>query len=206
MIGVIDYGAGNLCSVKNALDALGARCRTVDTKSGVEASDALILPGVGEFGSAMKELSDRGLCPAVKSAAAAGVPLLGICLGMQLLFEESEESPGVRGLALLPGRSARFSDEYGLKIPHIGWNSISPLKESRLLHGIPPGSYMYFVHSYFVRCGRREDAAAGACYGDDFDAAAERGAVFGCQFHPEKSGSIGLVILKNFIDIAERKR
>ncbi|MCR5335462.1 MAG: imidazole glycerol phosphate synthase subunit HisH [Synergistes sp.] len=206
MIGVIDYGAGNLCSVRNALDALGVRSATVDTKSGIEAADALILPGVGEFGSAMKELSARGLCAVLKSAAEAGVPLLGICLGMQMLFEESEESPGVRGLALLPGRSARFSDKYGLKIPHMGWNSITPLKESRLLKGISAGSYMYFVHSYYVRCGRREDAAAGASYGDDFDAAAERGTVFGCQFHPEKSGSEGFLILKNFIEIAEGKR
>ena len=206
MIGVIDYGAGNLCSVRNALAALGARSETVGSKSGIEAADALILPGVGEFGSAMKELSSRGLCAAIKSAAEAGVPLLGICLGMQMLFEESEESPGVRGLALLPGRSARFSDRYALKIPHIGWNSITPLKESRLLRGISAGSYMYFVHSYYVRCGRREDAAAGASYGDDFDAAAEHGSIFGCQFHPEKSGREGLLILKNFIDIAERKR
>ena len=206
MIGVIDYGAGNLCSVRNALDALGVRSTTVDTKSGIEAADALILPGVGEFGSAMKELSARGLCDVLKSAAGAGVPLLGICLGMQMLFEESEESPGARGLALLPGRSARFSDKYGLKIPHMGWNSITPLKESRLFKGISAGSYMYFVHSYYVRCGRREDAAAGASYGEDFDAAAERGTVFGCQFHPEKSGSEGFLILKNFIEIAEGKR
>lgn len=206
MIGVIDYGAGNLCSVRNALDALGVRSATVDTKNGIEAADALILPGVGEFGSAMKELSARGLCTVLKSAAEAGVPLLGICLGMQMLFEESEESPGVRGLALLPGRSARFSDKYGLKIPHMGWNSITPLKESRLFKGISAGSYMYFVHSYYVRCDRREDAAAGASYGEDFDAAAERGTVFGCQFHPEKSGSEGFLILKNFIEIAEGKR
>ena len=205
MIGVIDYGAGNLRSVENALSALGAECETAASARDIDRADALLLPGVGEFGSAVKELSRRALCGAIKGAAADGVPLLGICLGMQLLFGASEEAPEARGLGILAGRSLRFPDGPGLKVPHTGWNSITPLKESALLSGVRAGSCMYFVHSFFVRCDERADAAAEAFYGSRFDAAVERGNVFGCQFHPEKSGSAGLSILKNFIKISGGK-
>lgn len=203
MIAVIDYGAGNLRSVRNALDWLGAPNMRAATEREILSADAFILPGVGEFGTAMGEMERRGIKRSVIEAAKSGRPFLGICLGMQLLFDESEESSGARGLSLLPGRSIKFSRGAGLKIPHMGWNSIVPIKESRLLSGIPAGAFMYFVHSYYIHAARREDAAAQCEYGVCFDAAAERENLFGCQFHPEKSGEVGMKILKNFIDITK---
>lgn len=203
MIAVIDYGAGNLKSVKNALDHLGAANMRASTAKEILLADAVILPGVGEFGTAMAELERRGIKEAVIEAANGGRPLLGICLGMQLLFEAGEESPGAKGLGILPGRVPRFPAEMGLKIPHMGWNSVMPIKESRLLDGLPKGSYMYFVHSFYVKAAERADVSAISEYGLIFDAAVERGNIFGCQFHPEKSGAAGLVILKNFIEIAK---
>ena len=203
MIAVIDYGAGNLKSVKNALDQLGAANMRASTSKEILLADAVILPGVGEFGTAMAELERRGIKEAVIEAAGSGRPLLGICLGMQLLFEAGEESPGAKGLGILPGRVPRFPAEMGLKIPHMGWNSVMPIKESRLLDGLPKGSYMYFVHSFYVKAAERSDVSAISEYGLIFDAAVERGNIFGCQFHPEKSGAAGLAILKNFIEIAK---
>ena len=203
MIAVIDYGAGNLKSVKNALDQLGAANMRASTAKEILLADAVILPGVGEFGTAMAELERRGIKEAVIEAANGGRPLLGICLGMQLLFEAGEESPGAKGLGILPGRVPRFPAEMGLKIPHMGWNSVMPIKESRLLDGLPKGSYMYFVHSFYVKAAERADVSAISEYGLIFDAAVERGNIFGCQFHPEKSGAAGLAILKNFIEIAK---
>ncbi|WP_278549225.1 imidazole glycerol phosphate synthase subunit HisH [Cloacibacillus evryensis] len=203
MIAVIDYGAGNLKSVKNALDHLGAANMRASTAKEILLADAVILPGVGEFGTAMAELERRGIKEAVIEAANGGRPLLGICLGMQLLFEAGEESPGAKGLGILPGRVPRFPAEMGLKIPHMGWNSVMPIKESRLLDGLPKGSYMYFVHSFYVKAAERADVSAISEYGLIFDAAVERGNIFGCQFHPEKSGAAGLAILKNFIEIAK---
>ncbi|MCQ4813811.1 imidazole glycerol phosphate synthase subunit HisH [Cloacibacillus evryensis] len=203
MIAVIDYGAGNLKSVKNALDQLGAANMRASTSKEILLADAVILPGVGEFGTAMAELERRGIKEAVIEAAGSGRPLLGICLGMQLLFEAGEESPGAKGLGILPGRVPRFPAEMGLKIPHMGWNSVMPIKESRLLDGLPKGSYMYFVHSFYVKAAERADVSAISEYGLIFDAAVERGNIFGCQFHPEKSGAAGLAILKNFIEIAK---
>ena len=203
MIAVIDYGAGNLQSVKNALDHLGAANMRASTAKEILLADAVILPGVGEFGTAMAELERRGIKEAVIEAANGGRPLLGICLGMQLLFEAGEESPGAKGLGILPGRVPRFPAEMGLKIPHMGWNSVMPIKESRLLDGLPKGSYMYFVHSFYVKAAERADVSAISEYGLIFDAAVERGNIFGCQFHPEKSGAAGLAILKNFIEIAK---
>lgn len=203
MIAVIDYGAGNLKSVKNALDHLGAANMRASTAKEILLADAVILPGVGEFGTAMAELERRGIKEAVIEAAGSGRPLLGICLGMQLLFEAGEESRGAKGLGILPGRVPRFPAEMGLKIPHMGWNSVMPIKESRLLDGLPKGSYMYFVHSFYVKAAERADVSAISEYGLIFDAAVERGNIFGCQFHPEKSGAAGLVILKNFIEIAK---
>ncbi len=203
MIAVIDYGAGNLKSVKNALDHLGAANMRASTAKEILLADAVILPGVGEFGTAMAELERRGIKEAVIEAAGSGRPLLGICLGMQLLFEAGEESRGAKGLGILPGRVPRFPAEMGLKIPHMGWNSVMPLKENRLLDGLPEGSYMYFVHSFYVKAAERADVSAISEYGLIFDAAVGRGNIFGCQFHPEKSGAAGLVILKNFIEIAK---
>ena len=171
MIAVIDYGAGNLKSVKNALDHLGAANMRASTAKEILLADAVILPGVGEFGTAMAELERRGIKEAVIEAAGSGRPLLGICLGMQLLFEAGEESPGAKGLGILPGRVPRFPAEMGLKIPHMGWNSVMPIKESRLLDGLPKGSYMYFVHSFYVKAAERADVSAISEYGLIFDAA-----------------------------------
>ncbi len=201
MIAVIDYGAGNLKSVKNALDHLGAANMRASTAKEILLADAVILPGVGEFGTAMAELERRGIKEAVIEAANGGRPLLGICLGMQLLFEAGEESPGAKGLGILPGRVPRFPAEMGLKIPHMGWNSVMPIKENRLLDGLPKGSYMYFVHSFYVKAAERADVSAISEYGLIFDAAVERGNIFGCQFHPEKSSNAGEKILKNFLEL-----
>ncbi len=203
MIAVADYGAGNLMSVTNALRSLGAESLRASSPDEILAAGAVILPGVGEFGSAAAELERRGLKEALRAAAGRGTPLLGICLGMQLLFESSEESPGAAGLSVLPGRSRLLRGDAGLKIPHVGWNTISLMKKSRLLAGIPEESYMYFVHSFYVEAAVRGDVSAVTRYGTAFDSAVERGNVFGCQFHPEKSGAAGLAILKNFIAIAE---
>ena len=204
MIAVIDYGAGNLMSVANALNALGAEnIRAADEKE-ILSADALILPGVGEFGAAATELECLGLKEAIIEAVRRGKPLLGICLGMQLLFDESEESPGAHGLSLLPGRSTRLPGGDGLKIPHMGWNTISTTGRGKLLCDTPEGSYMYFVHSYRVEAEDRHDVSAVTDYGVVFNSAVERGNIFGCQFHPEKSGDAGLSILKNFIAIAGR--
>lgn len=204
MIAVIDYGAGNLKSVKNALDHLGAKSERVTTAEGIMRANAVILPGVGEFGTAMKELEKRGLKDAICEFAKTRKPLLGICLGMQLLFDESEESPGVRGLSILPGKVVRFPSDKGLKIPHMGWNSIAPIAEHDcLLEGLPTGAYMYFVHSFYVHAKVRRDVCALSEYGVTFDSAVERAHVFGCQFHPEKSGEEGLCLLKNFIGLVK---
>lgn len=203
MIALADYGAGNLMSVTNALRSLGAESARASSPEEILAARAVILPGVGEFGSAAAELERRGLDGALRAAAGRGTPLLGICLGMQLLFESSEESPGAAGLSVLPGRCRLLRGGNGLKIPHMGWNTISMTGKSRLLAGIPEDSYMYFVHSFYVEAAERGDVSAVTCYGTAFDSAVERGNVFGCQFHPEKSGAAGLAILKNFIAIAE---
>ncbi len=201
-IAVIDYGAGNLMSVTNALRRLGAESVRAASAEDLPQTSAVILPGVGEFGSAAYELGRRGFRSALRSSAARGVPLLGICLGMQLLFESSEESPGAEGLALLPGCSRLMTGGHGLKIPHMGWNTIAVSHGSRLLAGKLDGSYMYFVHSFRVEAAIRSDVSAVTVYGDTFDSAVERGNIFGCQFHPEKSGEAGLSILKKFIAIA----
>ena len=205
MIAIIDYGVGNLYSLSHSLAYLGLECQVTRDPRRIQAASRLILPGVGAFGDAMAKLEDAGLTPLIRRKAGEGTPLLGICLGMQLLFGASEEAPEACGLGILAGRSLRFPDGLGLKVPHTGWNSITPLKESALLSGVRAGSCMYFVHSFFVRCDERADAAAEAFYGSRFDAAVERGNVFGCQFHPEKSGSAGLSILRNFIKISGGK-
>lgn len=201
MIAVIDYGAGNLQSVANALSWLGEPCMRAASEREILSADAFILPGVGEFGTAMRELESRGIKEAVKMAAKSGRPFLGICLGMQLLFESSEESPGTEGLSLIKGSSLRFDRSCGLKIPHTGWNSIKVAPKSRLFKKLPQNSHFYFVHSYYIKCAERAQASASCSYGADFDAAAEAGNLFGCQFHPEKSGTAGLTVLQNFINI-----
>lgn len=204
MIAIIDYGAGNLQSVKNALESIGAPYLITAIPDEITSADGVILPGVGAFGHAMNEINKRDMAEAIKKTARSGRPFLGICIGMQLFFESSEESSGIPGLCLMPGRVVRFRWEDGLKIPHMGWNNIQTVKYSRLFDGLPAGAFMYFVHSYCVIAGKREDVTATTRYGMTFDAAVEDGQLFGVQFHPEKSGELGHVILKNFIKLSER--
>lgn len=198
MIAIIDYDAGNLNSVEKALSYLGEPWITTRDKSALLNADKLILPGVGAFGEAMQKLHDYGLVSVIKEAAAMGKPFLGICLGMQLMFESSEESPGVLGLSLLPGKIVRLKADGGLKIPHVGWNSLALQKDSRLFKGLSKEPYVYFVHSYYLEAGCAHDVAAVAEYGVHIHAAVEHENLFGCQFHPEKSSSAGLTILRNF--------
>jgi len=200
MIAIIDYDAGNIRSVENALNMLGIENRVTDDAEVIRAADRVILPGVGAFGDAMRKLTDRGLVEVIRETAAEK-PFLGICLGLQLLFDSSEEAPGVPGLSVLPGRIVRIPEGGGRKIPHIGWNDLQMPRETRLFRGIPNGSYVYFVHSYYLQAERAEDVAATTQYGVTIHAAAERDNVFACQFHPEKSGDVGMRILTNFATV-----
>lgn len=199
MTAIIDYGAGNLMSVKKALDYIGAKSTITSDPAEIEKVDSVILPGVGAFGDAMDSMRSRGLDGAVKKAAVSGKPFLGICLGLQLLFAHSDESPDASGLGLLNGDISLIPNNSGLKVPHIGWNSIEIRENSRLFSGIENGSYFYFVHSYYLNGADESDVAATTEYGVKIECAIERGNMFATQFHPEKSGSAGLQVLKNFI-------
>lgn len=201
MIAVIDYGAGNLHSVCNALAYLGAEAVVSGDQETILQADKIILPGVGAFGDAMACLKKTGLCEAVKIAASSGTPLLGICLGLQLLFESSEESPGVDGLGVFKGSFRKIPKQNGIKIPHIGWNSLESAKPSKILKDLGKDPYVYFVHSYYLEAGDPADVSAYTTYGTRFAVAAERDNVFAVQFHPEKSGDTGLKILKNFVEL-----
>lgn len=194
MIAIIDYGAGNLQSVKNAFKHIGTEAVITGEKSEIAAADAVVLPGVGAFGDCMANLEKAGLTDTVKAAANSGKPFLGICLGLQLLFEESEESPGVKGLGIFKGKIVKIPDT-GLKIPHMGWNSIETVKKSKILDGSP---YVYFVHSYYLQTDDKELVSAYTEYGARLAVAVERDNVFAVQFHPEKSGGAGMEILKKF--------
>ncbi|MGN0107710.1 MAG: imidazole glycerol phosphate synthase subunit HisH [Hominilimicola sp.] len=199
MIAIIDYGAGNLHSVKNALDFLGADNIVTGSSEEILNADKVILPGVGAFGDAMKCLEESGLTHTVKTAAQSGKPFLGICLGLHLLFEESEESPGVKGLGIFKGRIVKIPDSGSLKIPHMGWNNIHITKDSKILKNIGDEPYVYFVHSYYVEAGDKSVVSAYTEYGQKLDIAVEQDNVFATQFHPEKSGDTGMEILRNFI-------
>lgn len=201
MIAIIDYGAGNLHSVKNALDFLGAENMVTNNEKEILCADKIILPGVGAFGDAMRHLCENRLDCTVHKAVEEKIPLLGVCLGMHLLFEESEESPGVPGLGIFKGRVVRIPQTGDLKIPHMGWNNIRLKKDSRLLRGLGTDPFVYFVHSYYIRPEENDIVSASTVYGTDLDIAVEDGAVFATQFHPEKSGETGLNILKNFITL-----
>lgn len=199
MTAIIDYDAGNIKSVEKALLALGEEAIiTRDPKILLEA-DHVILPGVGSFGDAMDKLCHYGLVEIIKQIVQKGTPFLGICLGLQLLFEESEESKGVKGLSLLKGKILRIPDGPRLKIPHIGWNSLKFPHKGRLFLGLPEESYVYFVHSYYLKAAEEEIVTATTEYGTLIHASVEKDNIFGCQFHPEKSSEVGLTILKNFI-------
>lgn len=201
MIAIIDYNAGNLKSVEKALHLLGEE--TVITRSfqEIEAADKVILPGVGAFGDAMGQLKKYELDKVIRGVTAQGKPFLGICLGLQLLFEGSDESQGVEGLHILDGQVFRIPDAPGLKIPHIGWNSLELANDGRLFQGIEKGAYVYFVHSYYLKAANEQIVKATTEYSTHIHASVEQGNVFACQFHPEKSGAVGLSILKNFADL-----
>lgn len=201
MIAIIDYDAGNLKSVEKALVSLGESPVITRDKEILLSADKVILPGVGAFGEAMEKLHQYELVEVIKKVAENGTPLLGICLGLQLFFESSQESEGVKGLGLLPGRILRFPQTPGLKVPHMGWNSLKIKPDARLFKGIDSGAYVYFVHSYYLEAKQESDVAATAEYGLAFGASVERGNLFACQFHPEKSSDIGLQILKNFMEL-----
>ena len=196
-VSLVDYGLGNLGSVANMFKRAGVQTRMVSTPDEIAESDRVLLPGIGAFDEGMSRLSDRGLVEPLQQFAAAGKPLLGICLGMQLLFDSSEEGEAA-GLGLIPGRSVRFSEGDGIRVPHMGWNLAEPTRADPLVEGLPDESRFYFVHSYHVVPARPEDALAVSNYGTRFVSMVRAGSVAGAQFHPEKSHAFGLTILKNF--------
>lgn len=198
MISIVDYGMGNLRSVEKAFAHVGADAKLISSAEEVAAADKLVLPGVGAFGDAMKSLLAGHVADALKEYAKAGRPLLGICLGAQLLFDSSEENPEVPGLGILRGSVKRFPDTSGLKVPHMGWNTLQVRPDSKVLSGLGADPHVYFVHSFYMAPADNEVAAAMAQYGFPFAAAIERGNVAGVQFHPEKSQDVGLQILRNF--------
>lgn len=201
MVAIIDYDAGNIRSVEKAVRYLGKEVTVTSDPGKILAADRVILPGVGAFGDAMKRLHAMGLVEVIRQVADRGTPFLGICLGLQLLFEKSEESPGVPGLGLLRGEILRLPELPGLKVPHIGWNSLKYPNPGRLFRGIPEDSYVYFVHSYYLRAQDEGIVTATTEYGTLVHASVESGNLFACQFHPEKSSETGLTILENFLSI-----
>lgn len=201
MIAIIDYGAGNIKSVEKALAALGQEAVVTGEQDEILRADKVILPGVGAFGDAMENLRSRELDQVIRSTAAKGTPFLGICLGLQLLFERSDEAPGEEGLGILKGEILRIPDCEGLKIPHMGWNSLHLENNGRLFKGVEENPYVYFVHSYYLKAAEEEIVKASAEYSTHIHASVEKDNVFACQFHPEKSGDVGLHILKNFVEL-----
>ena len=203
MIAIIDYDAGNVKSVEKAINFLGEDVVITRDYQELYNADKVILPGVGAFGDAMQKLNDYGLVSVIHEIVDKKTPFLGICLGLQLLFEDSDEAPGVKGLGLLPGHICKIPDAPGLKIPHMGWNSLEITPNSKLFHNIPNQSYVYFVHSYYLKADCLADVAATTEYATHIHASVEHDNIFACQFHPEKSSTVGLQILKNFINLKE---
>jgi glutamine amidotransferase len=201
MIAIIDYDAGNLRSVEKALSYIGEASMITRDKQQILQADKVILPGVGAFADAMEKLNHYKLIDTVKEVVANNTPFMGICLGLQLLFERSDEGEGVEGLSILKGDIRKIPDCEGLKIPHMGWNSLSIKPGTRLFHGIPENSYVYFVHSYYLKAKNENEVAATTYYGTLIHASVEKENIFACQFHPEKSGDVGLSILKNFASL-----
>lgn len=198
MIAIIDYDAGNLKSVEKALLFLGQECVVTRDPETILGADKVILPGVGAFGDAMEKLHRFGLVDVIRQVTAAGTPFLGICLGLQLLFRSSDESPGVEGLGVLDGEIVSIPPKEGYKIPHMGWNSLKIREGARLFQGIGQDPYVYFVHSYYLKA-EEDIVTARTEYGVSIDASVEKGNLFACQFHPEKSSEAGLKILENFV-------
>ncbi len=203
MIAIIDYDAGNIGSVEKALDFLGEKTIVTEDPVKILNADGVILPGVGAFGGAMARLRARGLEEVIRKCVDREIPFLGICLGQQLLFESSEESPGVKGLHILNGKVMRIPAQEGVKVPHMGWNDLQFPRQGRLFEGLADHTSVYFVHSYYLRAGEEQVVTARAEYGLMIDASVEKGNVFGCQFHPEKSADAGLQILRNFIRVTK---
>ena len=201
MVSIIDYDAGNIRSVEKAVSHLGHECTITSDPGVILASDHVILPGVGAFSDAMSHLSERGLCDVVRDVTAKGIPFLGICLGLQLLFDDSEESPGCKGLSILPGSIRRIPSDGGLKVPQIGWNDLKLPRKSRLFEGLDEGTFVYFVHSYYLEAANKSDVSSVADYGVQIHSSVEHDNIFATQFHPEKSGDAGLRILSNFLRI-----
>ncbi|WP_165220703.1 imidazole glycerol phosphate synthase subunit HisH [Aquisphaera insulae] len=198
MIAIIDYGMGNLRSVQKAVQAVGANAEVTSDPATIRGASHVILPGVGAFEDAMAELKRTGLGDAFVEAVRSGKPCMGVCLGLQLLFDVSEEDGEHRGLGLLPGRVVRFAARPGLKVPHMGWNTLRKRRPVPLMEGLGPDPSVYFVHSYHAVAGRAEDVAAEADYPDPFPALVWRENLMACQFHPEKSQAVGLRMYANF--------
>ena len=201
MIAIIDYDAGNLKSVEKALVSLGEEVLVSRDSSEILQADKVILPGVGSFGDAMNNLDKFGLVDTIKKVTRNGTPFLGICLGLQLLFKESDETPGAEGLDILPGKILKIPAKEGFKIPHMGWNSLDVKPGAKLFRGLEGNPYVYFVHSYYLKAADENIVAASTEYTTHIHASVESGNVFACQFHPEKSSEVGLEILKNFASL-----
>lgn len=201
MIAIIDYDAGNLKSVEKAFCSLGQEILVTRDSSEIKEAEKVVLPGVGSFGDAMNHLDHLGLIDTIKMVVRKGTPFLGICLGLQLLFEKSEEAPGVEGLSLLEGEILKIPPKEGLKIPHMGWNSLDVKQGAKLFKGIEESPYVYFVHSYYLRAADETIVSASTEYSTHIHAAVEKDNIFACQFHPEKSSTVGLKMLSNFADL-----
>ena len=205
MIAIIDYDAGNIKSVEKAFVYIGEDVVLTRDRDVILSADGVVLPGVGAFGDAMDKLDRYGLSDTLREVVKLNIPLLGICLGQQLLFESSEESPGAKGLGILKGKIRRIP-ETGLKIPHIGWNDLKFPRKGRLFEGIPEGTYVYFVHSYYLDSEDKSIVTATCEYGTTIEASVESGNVFAAQFHPEKSSDLGLKMLENFVSVIRNKK
>ena len=201
MIAIIDYDAGNIKSVEKAMQLLGQDVTITRDRETIVQADKVILPGVGAFGDAMGKIRQYGLEEVIGEVVDQKTPFLGICLGLQLLFERSDETPGVEGLGILKGEILRIPDKEGLKIPHMGWNSLKFQNQGRLFANLPEEPYVYFVHSYYLRAADEGIVTATTEYSTHIHASVEKDNVFACQFHPEKSSDVGIQILKNFVEI-----
>lgn len=204
MIAIIDYGAGNIQSVYKALKFIGADCKVTSDKDEILNADGAILPGVGSFGDAMDTMTKRGIKDTIIEHTKSGKPFLGICLGLQLLFPESEETPGVKGLDIFKGTITKIPNQNRtLKIPHMGWNNISIKQKNGIFKDIEGEPYVYFVHSFYLKAQDKDIVAATTQYGVEIDAAVQKGNIIATQFHPEKSGEVGLKMLKNFVEMVK---
>ena len=200
MIAIIDYGAGNLRSVQKACEYIGADAKITSDKNIIKSAERVILPGVGAFGDCMKSIEEHNLFDTIHQVCESGTPFLGICLGLQLLFEESEETPGAKGLGMFKGKNVLIPKKPGLKIPHMGWNSLSFKKDSPLFKDIPDNSFVYFVHSYYMEPEDKSIISATCNYSEELPVALSKDNVHAVQFHPEKSGETGIKMLSNFIN------